>query len=93
MRKIANLAEAFYIPVSPHDANGPINIMAGAHTMMTVPNFYRLEFGRANLDFYNAAVSPPMDVRDGHLHLSERPGLGVELNVDYLEAHPDPDWR
>ena len=93
MRKIANLAEAFYIPVSPHDANGPINIMAGAHTMMTVPNFYRLEFGRANLDFYNAAVSPPLDVRDGHLHLSERPGLGVELNVDYLEAHPDPDWR
>ncbi len=93
MRKIANLAEAFYIPVSPHDANGPINIVAGAHTMMTVPNFYRLEFGRASLDFYNAAVSPPLDVRDGHLHLSERPGLGVELNVDYLEAHPDPDWR
>ena len=92
MRKIANLAEVFYVPVSPHDANGPINIVAGAHTMMTVPNFYRLEFGRANLDFYNAVVNPSLDVRDGHLHLSERPGLGVELNVDYLEAHPDPDW-
>ncbi len=93
LRKIANLAETFYIPISPHDANGPINILAGAHTMMTVPNIYRLEFGRGNLDFYNAAVSPSLDVRDGYLYLSDTPGLGVELNVEYLEAHPDPDWR
>jgi galactonate dehydratase len=92
LRKIANLAETFYIPISPHDANGPINILAGAHTMMTVPNIYRLEFGRGNLDFYNAAVSPALDVRDGWLYLSDRPGLGVDLNVEYLEAHPDPDW-
>jgi len=93
LRKVANLAEAFYIPISPHDANGLINILAGAHTMMTVPNIYRLEFGRANLEFYNAAVSPPLDVRDGYLYLSDAPGLGVELDVEYLEAHPDPDWR
>ena len=93
LRKIANMAEAFYIPVSPHDANGPINILAGAHTMMTVPNFYRVEYGRAIQDLYNELVSPPLDVRDGYLYLSDRPGLGVELNLDFIEAHPDPDWR
>ena len=59
MRKIANMAEAFYIPISPHDASGPINVLSGAHTMMTVPNFYR---------------------------------LGVDLNIEYIEAHLDPDW-
>jgi galactonate dehydratase len=60
---------------------------------MTVPNFYRLEFNRAALDLHNTLVTSPLDVRGGYLHLSDRPGLGVELNIDYIEAHPDPDWR
>ncbi len=42
---------------------------------------------------YNTFVYPALDVRDGYLYLSERPGLGVELNLDYIESHPDPDWR
>ena len=41
LKKIATMAEAYYVPVSPHDASGPINLLAGAHVMMTVPNFYR----------------------------------------------------
>ena len=93
LRKIAILAEPFYVPVSPHDANGPINILAGAHTMMTVPNFYRLEYSTALGALYDDMITTPLDIRDGHLHLSDRPGLGVELNLDYIEAHPDPDWR
>jgi galactonate dehydratase len=92
-RKIANMAEAFHIPISPHDANGPINIIAGAHTMMTVPNFYRLEIASGWMDMYNACIDPPLDIRDGYLHLSDRPGLGVELDLDYIKAHSDPDWH
>ena len=42
LKKISILAEAYYIPISPHDASGPINVVAGAQVMMTVPNFYRL---------------------------------------------------
>ena len=93
LRKIANLAEPFYIPVSPHDANGPINVLAGAHTMMTVPNFYRVEIATAFREFYDRVITPPLDIRDGYLYLSDRPGLGVELDLDYIEAHPDPDWK
>ena len=90
LRKIASLAETFYIPVSPHDASGPINILAGAHVMMTVPNFYKLETMRADLGAYDAFIDHPLDIRAGHLHLSDRPGLGVELDVDYLRAHTIP---
>ncbi len=92
-RKIANMAEAYHIPISPHDANGPINIIAGAHTMMAVPNFYRLELVSSWMDAYNACIQPPLDIKDGYLHLSDRPGLGVELNLDFIKAHPDPEWR
>ena len=86
LKKISTLAEAYYVPVSPHDASGPINVLAGAHTMMTVPNFYKLETSRAKLNAYDVLIDPPLDVRDGHLHLSDRPGLGIEMNVDYLRS-------
>jgi len=93
MRKIANMAEAYYIPVSPHDASGPINILAGAHTMMTVPNFYRVELISDRVPDLSKFINNPLDIRDGVLYPSERPGLGVELDEDFLDAHPDPDWR
>lgn len=90
LKKIATLAESFYVPVSPHDASGPINILAGAHTMMTVPNFYRLETMRADLHAYDAFIDHPLDIRQGELYLSSRSGLGVDLNRDFLREHSLP---
>lgn len=90
LKKIAALAETFYVPVSPHDASGPINILAGAHTMMTVPNFYRLETIRCDLHGYDAFMDHPLDIRGGELFLSDRPGLGIELNRDFLKKHALP---
>ncbi len=92
LKKIATMAETYFVPVSPHNAMGPIQIIAGAHTMMTVPNFYRLEMASLWTPQYNACISPPLDIRKGALYLSNRPGLGVELNMDYIKKHPDPDW-
>jgi L-alanine-DL-glutamate epimerase-like enolase superfamily enzyme len=31
LKKIATMAEAYSVPVSPHDASGPINVLAGLH--------------------------------------------------------------
>lgn len=87
LKKIATLAETFYIPITPHDASGPVNVLAGAQVMMSVPNFYRLEARRVNLDFYNAFIDVPLEVRDGALVVPKRPGLGASLNLAYLEAH------
>jgi galactonate dehydratase len=87
LKKIATMAEAYYIPLTPHDASGPINILAGAHVSLTVPNFYRLEARRVTFDFYNAFLEEPLTVRDGELHVPNRPGLGLNLNLDYLRAH------
>jgi len=87
LKKISTMAEAYYIPVSPHDASGPINVLAGAHVMATVPNFYKLETSSYSLDRYNAFLDHPLDIRRGDLYLSERPGLGVELDRDFLRAN------
>src|SRR6266508_3117452 len=77
MKKIATMAEAFYVPVSPHDATGPITLIAGAQTMMATSNFYRLEIAYSELEHYNRALIPPFDVHD-------RPGLGHDLSPGYL---------
>ncbi|MEX0762225.1 MAG: mandelate racemase/muconate lactonizing enzyme family protein [Dehalococcoidia bacterium] len=93
MRKIAILAESYYVPISPHDASGAFNVITGAHVLMNVPNIYRLEMSDHSLDNYNAVITEPLDIRDGHLHLPNKPGLGYELNHDYIASHPDPEWE
>lgn len=92
LKKICTLAETYFVPVSPHGAQGPIQILAGGHVMITVPNFYRLEVNSDWLEVFNACISPALDIRGGRLHLSSRPGLGVELNRDFIADHRDPDW-
>lgn len=87
MKKIATLAEAYFVPISPHDAGGPINILAGAHVMMTVPNFYKLETSRWDLSGYNELMHTRLDNSNGALKLPRVPGLGIEMNRDYLASN------
>lgn len=87
LKKIATLAEAHYVPISPHDASGPINVMAGAQVMMTTPNFYRLETGSFDLSRYNVFLEEPLDNRGGSLKVPALPGLGIAMNLDYLRSH------
>jgi galactonate dehydratase len=87
LKKISALAEAYYIPISPHDAGGPINILAGSHVMMSVPNFYKLETNRWDLSGYNELMHTRIDTTKGVIKLPDVPGLGIEMNMDYLEAN------
>ena len=74
LKKISALCEAYYIPVSPHDAAGPINVVAGAQVMMTVPNFYKLETSEWNLHKYDVLIDKPLDNSNGSLKLTTQPG-------------------
>ena len=84
MKKIATLAESFFVPISPHDATGPITLIAGAQTMMSTSSFFRLEIAYSELEVYQQIMEPEFDVRDGYMHVSERPGLGHAPREDYL---------
>jgi L-alanine-DL-glutamate epimerase-like enolase superfamily enzyme len=46
----------------------------------------------SRLDAYDAFIDTPLDVRQGHLHVPDRPGLGLEMNLDYLRAHAVEGW-
>jgi galactonate dehydratase len=93
MVRIAALAETYQVPVTPHNAMGPLQVVAGAHTMLTVPNFYRLEHNVANVSWYDRCLDRPLDLRGDRLHLSSRPGLGVDLDPAFLRAHRARGFR
>ena len=79
MKKIATLAEAYYVPISPHNAQGPGQILAGAHISMSVPNFYRLGHAVEVKAGYNRFLKEPIRFEGNVLKLNGKPGLGIDL--------------
>jgi galactonate dehydratase len=88
LKRIATMAEAYNVLVAPHNPNGPLSTLASAHICATLPNFYRQEFMFTDVPWRDTVINHPLDIRDGHLHLSDRPGLGVDLVEAEMEAHP-----
>jgi len=93
LRKIATMAEAYYVPISPHDAQGPGQILAGAHVMMATPNFYRLEHCTQFIPMNDAFLTGPQGFHDNVITLNGKPGLGVDLDMDVVKERLHPDWE
>lgn len=88
MKRIATMGEAYGVLLAPHNPNGPLSTLASAHVCASIPNFFRCEFMLNDVPWRDDVITEPLDVRDGYLHLSERPGLGVDLVEEALEQHP-----
>lgn len=88
IKRIATMAEAYGVLVAPHNPNGPLSTLASAQVAAAIPNFYRLEFMFNDVPWRDEVIDHPLDVQDGALQLSRRPGLGVDLVEEALEAHP-----
>ena len=55
--------------------------------LASVPNHYRVETSRAKLNAYDAYIDHPLDIRGDKIYLSDRPGLGIKLDKDYMRGH------
>ncbi|MCC6630043.1 MAG: galactonate dehydratase [Chloroflexi bacterium] len=86
-KKIAALAEAYYVQVAPHSPQGPVSTAAAAHLGMAIPNFLILEFVRS-APYRDRVLKEPWVVEQGHLTVPDRPGLGIDLDEDALAASP-----
>jgi galactonate dehydratase len=88
-RKIADLIDAHYGVVAPHSAQGPVCSAACVQLNASLPNFFIHEiFDEFNEPWEKEIVSHHVDVVDGYIPISERPGLGVDLNIDEILKHP-----
>lgn len=80
-RKIAALAETYYLPIAPHNCGGPVLHAASAHFAAWCPNLFLLETVRRHyLEEYEGFVTHTVKPVDGTLPLPPGPGLGVELS-------------
>ena len=89
MKEIAAAARMHQVLVAPHQPAGPVATAATAQAMATIPNFYILEHAWGEVDWRAELLDPPEQVQDGHLLLSERPGIGHRLNPDVVAAHQE----
>ncbi|QIZ37616.1 mandelate racemase/muconate lactonizing enzyme family protein [Saccharopolyspora sp. ASAGF58] len=82
-RKIAALADAFAVPLAPHDCTGPVSLAASTHLVMSEMNGFIQEVSRAYLrTWYPQLVTGVPQVVNGILSVPEGPGHGVELRED-----------
>jgi L-alanine-DL-glutamate epimerase-like enolase superfamily enzyme len=83
-RKIAAMADAWQLPVAPHDCTGPVVWTASTHLSLHAPNALVQESVRAfYTGWYKELVTelPRVD-KQGMIHLNDKPGLGLELLPD-----------
>jgi L-alanine-DL-glutamate epimerase-like enolase superfamily enzyme len=92
-KKIATMAEAYHLPIAPHDCTGPVVLTASVHLALNAPNALVQEVVRAFYsDWYRELVTalPPLD--RGFITAPAGPGLGIDLLPD-IARRPDATVR
>jgi len=87
-RKIASMAEAWHLPVAPHDCTGPVVLCASTHLSLNAPNALVQESVRAFYrTWYRDLVTALPEVKNGMITVPPGPGLGMELHPDIGRAY------
>jgi len=88
-KRISDYAERHHMPTVLHFAGSPIAFMANVHCAAAMPSFIALENHALDSPFWKDLVTglPEDLIEDGYVRVPERPGLGVDLNYEALEAN------
>jgi len=88
-RIVAGMADAHFGVIAPHSAPGPICSAACVQLNASIPNFFIHEiFDEFNEPWEKEIVTNPVVVVNGYIDVSERPGLGTDLNIEEIKKHP-----
>jgi len=95
-RKIADYAALNRVPMALHNVGSLVRTYASVHLAASIPNFYRCEsrLGHANRVIENMVVGKPQLIRNSMFRLPEGPGLGLEIDPDFMREHTPSgeDW-
>ena len=80
-KRIAEIADAFYVPIAPHNVSSALGMAAACHAMASVPNFLLLEFHGRDITWWeDLCVGDKPFIENGWMQVPDKPGIGVELN-------------
>src|SRR6187402_2914643 len=92
-QRIANLANLYYTPFAPHMVASFLGAMASAHVCASVPNFLILEWQTyfdTNAMYKEMVTYAGPQVEKGFISVSEKPGIGVEINEEGMRRYATP---
>jgi len=92
-QRIANLSNLYYVPFAPHMVGSYLGAMASCHVCASVPNFMVLEwqiYFHTNPMFKEIVTYDGPQVENGFIKLSEKPGIGVEINEEGMKKYAVP---
>lgn len=84
LKIIAGMAEAYYLPIAPHNPQGPCSLAASLQIAGSVPNFLIQE--RGDNEYADLLKTPLPPVVGGYRPLPTGPGLGITIDEDKLKA-------
>ena len=89
LKKISIIAEAKHITIAPHNTCSPVGAVAEMHLSKSIPNFEIMEY---HAEFYSPHYFKVFKgfprQKNGFIRLSDKPGLGLELNEKEIKKHP-----
>ncbi len=86
-KKIAAMADTYYVPVAPHNPNGPICTIASMHACFSIPNFLILEFFEPDEAVFKEIVVGGWRADTGAVYPINAPGLGINITNEFLAKH------
>lgn len=86
-RTIAEAARMSDLLVAPHNPSGPVASVASGHVCSVLRNFSILEYAWGEVEWRADLLTPPEPIVNGHLLISDAPGLGHRLNPAVVTAH------
>jgi galactonate dehydratase len=92
-QRIANLSNLYYVPFAPHMVASYLGAMAACHVCASVPNFMILEwqiYFHTNPMFKEIVKYEGAQVENSFITLSEKPGIGVEINEEGMKKYATP---
>jgi L-alanine-DL-glutamate epimerase-like enolase superfamily enzyme len=85
-KRISTMAEAYHLPVAPHDCVGPVTLMCSVHLSVNAPNALIQETVRAyNATWYKDIATVLPRIEGGYAYAPEGVGIGMELKSSLLK--------
>jgi galactonate dehydratase len=94
IRRMAAIAETYYVAVGPNHNGGPIGTAAALHLAASIPNFFiqQIPFAEAEEDrlMRLALTTSPVEIiKEGFAEIPVGPGLGISVNEQSLEKYKE----
>jgi hypothetical protein len=86
-KKIASMADTYYVSVAPHNPNAPICTIASIHACLAIPNFLVLEFFEPDELMFHEIIEGGLRREKSVVRPPTGPVLGVRISDEFLKKH------